>query len=90
PLTKNPNISRELGTRHRAAIGITEGSDAISIVVSEESGSITYVEAGNIRRNLDPQQLRRLLLDAMHIPFTIPKTEQAKTLKEAGSEISNS
>ncbi|MFN3418824.1 MAG: diadenylate cyclase CdaA [Pyrinomonadaceae bacterium] len=90
PLTKNPNISRELGTRHRAAIGITEGSDAISIVVSEESGSITYVEAGNIRRNLDPQQLRRLLLDAMHIPFTITKTEQAKTLKEAGSEISNS
>lgn len=90
PLTKNPNISRELGTRHRAAIGITEGSDAISIVVSEESGSITYVEAGNIRRNLDPQQLRRLLLEAMHIPFTITKTEQAKTLKEAGSEISNS
>src|ERR1044071_7171879 len=40
PLTKNPEISRELGTRHRAAIGITEGSDAISIVVSEETGQI--------------------------------------------------
>lgn len=88
PLTKNPNVSRELGTRHRAAIGITEGSDAISIVVSEESGSITYVEAGNIRRNLDPQQLRRLLLDAMHIPFVAQKPEQTKTLKEAGSEVS--
>ena len=38
PLTKNPGISRELGTRHRAAIGVTEGSDAVSIVVSEETG----------------------------------------------------
>jgi diadenylate cyclase len=52
PLTKNPSISRELGTRHRAAIGITEGSDAISLVVSEETGLITYVEAGELRRNL--------------------------------------
>ena len=41
PLTKNPGISRELGTRHRAAIGVTEGSDAISVVVSEETGLIT-------------------------------------------------
>src|SRR5881397_2463445 len=53
PLTKNPEVSRELGTRHRAAIGITEGSDAISLVVSEETGLITYVEAGVVRRNLD-------------------------------------
>ncbi len=59
PLTKNPSISRELGTRHRAAIGITEGSDAISLVVSEETGLITYVEAGEIRRNLDTTQLEK-------------------------------
>src|SRR6476661_6675401 len=64
PLTKNPEISRELGTRHRAAIGITEGTDAISIVVSEETGLITYVEAGVVHRNLDTNQLRRTLLDA--------------------------
>jgi len=69
PLTKNPEVSRELGTRHRAAIGITEGSDAISIVVSEETGLITYVEAGNVRRNLDTTQLRKLLLEAMEIPL---------------------
>src|SRR4051812_4136283 len=68
PLTKNPEISRELGTRHRAAIGITEGTDAISLVVSEETGLITYVEGGQIRRNLDPTQLRRLLLDALDMP----------------------
>src|SRR5688572_25369244 len=63
PLTKNPSVSRDLGTRHRAAIGITEGSDAISIVVSEETGLITYVEAGQTHRNTDTNQLRKLLLD---------------------------
>jgi diadenylate cyclase len=87
PLTKNPEISREMGTRHRAAIGITEGSDAISIVVSEETGLITYVEAGVVNRNLDTTQLRRLLLEAMEIPVTSQKREPAKTMKEAESEI---
>jgi diadenylate cyclase len=87
PLTKNPTISRELGTRHRAAIGITEGSDAISLVVSEETGLITYVEAGEIRRNLDTTQLRKLLLDAMEIPLVQAKREQTKTMKEAEREI---
>jgi len=87
PLTKNPGISRELGTRHRAAIGITEGSDAISIVVSEETGSISYIEAGEVRRNLDTTQLRKLLLEAMQIPLIESKREQAKTMKEAETEI---
>lgn len=87
PLTKNPSISRDLGTRHRAAIGITEGSDAISLVVSEETGLITYVEAGDIRRNLDTNQLRKLLLDAMEIPLVQAKREQTKTMKETETEI---
>ena len=87
PLTKNPEISREMGTRHRAAIGITEGSDAISIVVSEETGLITYVEAGGVKRNLDPTHLRKLLLDAMEIPVTGKKRESAKPMKEADSEL---
>jgi len=87
PLTKNPGISRELGTRHRAAIGITEGSDAISIVVSEETGLITYVEAGDVRRNLDTTQLRKLLLEAMKIPLVQAKREPTKTMKEAETEI---
>jgi diadenylate cyclase len=86
PLTKNPSISRELGTRHRAAIGITEGSDAISIVVSEETGLITYVEAGEVRRNLDTTQLRKLLLDAMEIPLVQQKRESTKPIKETESE----
>ncbi len=87
PLTKNPAVSRELGTRHRAAIGITEGSDAIALVVSEETGLVTYVEAGEIRRNLDTTQLRKLLLDAMEIPLVQPKREQTKTMKEPETEI---
>jgi diadenylate cyclase len=87
PLTKNPSISRELGTRHRAAIGITEGSDAISLVVSEETGLITYVEAGEIRRNLDTTQLRKTLLDAMEVPLVQAKREPTKTMKETESEI---
>lgn len=87
PLTKNPEISREMGTRHRAAIGITEGSDAISLVVSEETGLITYVEAGEMRRNLDVSQLRKLLLAAMDIPVIETKRETAKTMKETETEI---
>jgi diadenylate cyclase len=69
PLTKNPEVSRELGTRHRAAIGITEGSDAISLVVSEETGLVTYVDAGRLIRNIDTPTLRKLLLDAMNLPL---------------------
>jgi diadenylate cyclase len=87
PLTKNPEISREMGTRHRAAIGITEGSDAISLVVSEETGLITYVDAGEVRRNLDTNQLRKLLLAAMEIPLVETKREATKTMKETESEI---
>jgi diadenylate cyclase len=87
PLTKNPEVSRELGTRHRAAIGITEGTDAIALVVSEETGLITYVEGGNVRRNLDTNTLRKLLLDAMEIPIVAQKREPAKTMTEAESEI---
>jgi diadenylate cyclase len=87
PLTKNPGISRELGTRHRAAIGVTEGSDAISVVVSEETGLITFVENGAMKRNLDPTQLRTLLLGAMEIPVVEHPREQTKTMKESETEI---
>ena len=87
PLTKNPSVSRDLGTRHRAAIGITEGSDAISLVVSEETGLITWVEAGEVRRNLDTTLLRKLLLDAMEIPIVQKKREPTKTMKEPETEI---
>lgn len=87
PLTKNPGISRELGTRHRAAIGITEGTDAVSVVVSEETGLITFVENGEVKRNLDTTALRRLLLNSMEIPVVEKKREQTKTMKETETEM---
>jgi len=87
PLTKNPGVSRELGTRHRAAIGVTEGSDAVSVVVSEETGLITFVENGAVRRNLDTTALRALLLGAMEIPVAEKKREPTKTMKESETEI---
>jgi diadenylate cyclase len=87
PLTKNPSISRELGTRHRAGIGITEGSDAISLVASEETGLITFVEGGRAVRNVDATTLRKLLLEAMEIPLVERKRETTKTMKEADTEI---
>lgn len=61
PLTDNPNLSKELGTRHRAALGITEISDAIAIVVSEESGKISFALNGGLTRNLTPDTLRKAL-----------------------------
>jgi diadenylate cyclase len=58
PLTVNPRLGRELGSRHRAAIGVTEENDAVAIVVSEETGVISLVLDGAIERELDPEQLR--------------------------------
>jgi diadenylate cyclase len=87
PLTKNPSVSRELGTRHRAAIGITEGTDAVSVVVSEETGLITFVDSGRVKRNLDTTALRNLLLRAMDLPTVEQKREPTKTMKESETEI---
>ena len=58
PLTVNPRLSKDLGTRHRAAIGLTEESDALAIVVSEETGWISIVLEGHLERNLTPEELR--------------------------------
>ncbi len=61
PLTQNPDISKALGTRHRAAIGLTELVDAVAIVVSEETGKISVVVGGRITRDLDSTSLKRVL-----------------------------
>ncbi len=61
PLTKREDISQQYGTRHRAAIGITEETDAIAIVVSEERGEISITEGGRIIPNLDANGLRETL-----------------------------
>jgi len=61
PLTVNPRLSRDLGSRHRAALGVTEENDSLAIVVSEETGRISLVLDGAIERNLDTDRLRARL-----------------------------
>ncbi|HEV2912150.1 MAG TPA: diadenylate cyclase CdaA [Pyrinomonadaceae bacterium] len=67
PLTLNPRLSKDLGTRHRAAIGITEDSDAVAVVVSEETGLISFVQAGQIRRGLDATRLRASIFQSLEV-----------------------
>ncbi len=63
PLSENPSISKSLGTRHRAALGLSEQSDAFIIVVSEETGVISVVEEGRMTRYLNDVTLREMLLE---------------------------
>jgi diadenylate cyclase len=83
PLTLNPLLSKDLGTRHRAAIGITEDTDAVAVVVSEETGLVSFVQGGQIRRGLDGTRLRAAVLDAMEPRGREPepgKQPEAETL----------
>ncbi len=61
PLSMNPVLSTQLGTRHRAAIGITEETDAVAVVISEETGTVSLAVAGNIERELTIERLRERL-----------------------------
>jgi diadenylate cyclase len=61
PLTVSPKLDRDLGTRHRAAIGLTEESDAIAVIVSEERGEISLALEGRLERSLSPEDLRARL-----------------------------
>ncbi len=68
PLTENRELSTELGTRHRAAIGLSEQCDALVVVVSEETGTISVAENGNMERHLDAERLKRRLNPAFSSP----------------------
>ena len=81
PLTLKPALSRDLGTRHRAAIGVTEDTDAVAVVVSEESGLISIVQRGEIKRGLDAPKLRAAISLALEVS---PKREKAKPLENQG------
>ena len=63
PLSQDPTISRDLGTRHRAAIGITETTDAVSLIVSEETGIISMAREGRLTRHMDARSLTILLTE---------------------------
>jgi uncharacterized protein (TIGR00159 family) len=87
PLTLNPRLSRDLGTRHRAAIGVTEDTDAVAVVVSEETGLISFVQAGQIKRGLDATKLRAAIFQALESPKRSKEKEPAKLVEnETDSE----
>ncbi|OON91563.1 MAG: TIGR00159 family protein, partial [Candidatus Epulonipiscium fishelsonii] len=69
PLSDNNKISKELGTRHRAAIGMTETSDAGVIVVSEETGNVSYVKNGHIKRDLNAESIIKVLSSSKNKPI---------------------
>jgi diadenylate cyclase len=77
PLTLNPRLSKELGTRHRAAIGITEDTDAVAVVVSEETGVISFVENGSITRYLNSSRLREMIREAIESPVRVKEQPRA-------------
>jgi len=92
PLSMNPVLSTQLGTRHRAAIGITEETDAISIIVSEETGSISLAVAGTIERDLTVEQLRERMSKLLRryvppTPLPTPISDGVEMLDEAETEI---
>ena len=67
PLTINPNIPKNIGTRHRAGIGISEETDAVALIVSEERGEISLAIDGKLYRDLDPLTLRNMLIKVLEI-----------------------
>jgi diadenylate cyclase len=81
PLSTNPAISKRLGTRHRAGIGITEQTDAVSVIVSEETGAISVAIGGRITRDIDPGTLRRIL----HNSFAPEENDRAWWRLKLGS-----
>lgn len=79
PLSGNVNLSRDLGMRHRAGIGVTEHSDAVVAIVSEETGSISVAAGGMLKRHLAPETLERLLRNEL-MPSTEETSKPAKVL----------
>ncbi|WP_036728908.1 MULTISPECIES: diadenylate cyclase CdaA [Peptoniphilus] len=88
PLSDNGNISKELGTRHRAGIGITERSDCLSIIVSEETGSISIAEGGIISRYLDLPTLKTIL-EKVYTKTSIETTNSILNKWRIGNEKGN-
>jgi diadenylate cyclase len=77
PLSQNRQSGRSLGTRHRAALGITEDTDAVVVVVSEETGNISFAYRGRLSRGLEPDKLRRLLTSILSRDTSKKDTESS-------------
>ncbi|MCG0239978.1 MAG: diadenylate cyclase CdaA [Firmicutes bacterium] len=74
PLAESANLGRELGTRHRAGVGVTEHSDAVAVIVSEETGAISVAQGGKLTRYLDEKSLREVLTALMVPRQPLPRT----------------
>jgi diadenylate cyclase len=89
PLSMNPVLSTQMGTRHRAGIGITEETDAIAVIVSEESGAISMAVGGKIERDLTVEQLREALGNELRrymSPVGLPTVAEQEDESEIGME----
>ncbi|MCL4813575.1 MAG: diadenylate cyclase CdaA [Vicinamibacteraceae bacterium] len=86
PLTVNPQLSRELGARHRAAIGLTEETDAAAIIVSEETGIVSLAVDGRVERSLTAEGLRRRLHDLLFIDMR-PAAARARETSRDSREV---
>ena len=80
PMSGNVNLSRDLGMRHRAGIGISEQTDAVAAIVSEETGSISVAVGGMLKRHLAPETLERLLRNELLAEEERPEGSAAKQL----------
>jgi diadenylate cyclase len=89
PLSMNPVLSTQLGTRHRAGIGVTEESDAIAVIVSEETGSISLAVGGKIERDLSVEQLRDRMGELLH-RYVSPTTLPTAIINESALETEQS
>ena len=69
PLSKNPALDKNLGTRHRSAIGLTEESDSLVFVISEENKSVGIVQAGQLRTNVDLGDIRQVLYEIYNLKY---------------------
>ena len=81
PLTENRNLSQELGTRHRAAIGMSEQSDAMVLVVSEETGAISIARNGELMRYLTVDDVKDILHNAIIQPHSSSKDSLMEKIK---------